>query len=255
MMLLVDVGNTQTLLGLRDDKGLIKVWRMATDVRRTADEHRAFLRSCFDLASIDINSLDAAVVASVVPEIQPALFAALRTFVAEQLLIVGPGVKTGVAIRVDQPKEVGADRIVNAAGAFDLYRKALIVVDFGTAATFDVVAEDGAYLGGAIAPGLQASHDALVRRTSRLRRVELIKPQRAIGRTTEEAMQSGIFYGYAGLITGLVTRLRSEYPEIAMVVATGGLARPMAEICDVIDSVEMDLTLHGLWCIWQRHGG
>jgi type III pantothenate kinase len=255
MMLLVDVGNTQTLLGLRNNEGLIKVWRMATDVRRTADEHRAFLRSCFDLASIDIHSLDAAVVASVVPEIQPALFAALRTFVAEQLLVVGPGVKTGVAIRVDQPKEVGADRIVNAAGAFDLYQKALIVVDFGTAATFDVVADDGAYLGGAIAPGLQASHDALVRRTSRLRRVELVKPQRAIGRTTEEAMQSGIFYGYAGLITGLVTRLRSEYPEIAMVVATGGLARPMAEICDVIDVVEMDLTLHGLWCIWQRHGG
>ncbi len=255
MMLLVDVGNTQTLLGLRQGDELIKVWRMATDVRRTADEHRAFLRSCFDLSAIDIEHLENAVVASVVPEIQPALFAALRTFVGERLLVVGPGVKTGVAIRVDQPKEVGADRIVNAAGAFDLYGKPLIVVDFGTAATFDVVAEDGAYLGGAIAPGLQASHDALVRRTSRLRRVELIQPQRAIGRSTEEAMQSGIFYGYAGLITGLVDRLRSEYPKIEMVVATGGLARPMAEICDVIDAVEMDLTLHGLWCIWQRHGG
>lgn len=255
MMLLVDVGNTQTLLGLRDRDRLVKVWRMATDVRRTADEHRAFLRSCFDLADIDIADLRDAVVASVVPEIQPPLFAALRTFVGERLLVVGPGVKTGVAIKVDQPKEVGADRIVNAAGAFDLYRKPLIVVDFGTAATFDVVAGDGAYLGGAIAPGLQASHDALVRRTSRLRRVELVQPPRAIGRSTEEAMQSGLFYGYAGLITGLVERLRSEYSEIEVVIATGGLARPMAEICDVIDAVELDLTLHGLWCIWRRHEG
>jgi type III pantothenate kinase len=255
MMLLVDVGNTQTLIGLRDEERLHKVWRMATDVRRTADEHRAFLRSSLELAGMHEQPFKAAVVASVVPEVQPALLAALRTFVGDRVLVVGPGVKTGVAIRVDHPKEVGADRIVNAAGAFDLYERSLIVVDFGTAATFDVVAEDGAYLGGAIAPGLQASHDALVRRTSRLRRVELVEPVRAIGRTTEEAMQSGMFYGYAGLISGLVKRLRDEYPKVDLVVATGGLARPMAAICDVIDEVELDLTLHGLWCVWQRHGG
>jgi type III pantothenate kinase len=255
MMLLIDVGNTQTVIGLRGDNGINQVWRMATDVRRTADELRAFLRTSFDLDGVDGSALNAAVVANVVPEIQPALLAALSSFVGERILVVGPGVKTGVAIRVDHPKEVGADRIVNAAGAYDLYKTALIVVDFGTAATFDVVADDGAYLGGAIAPGLQASHDALVKRTSRLRRVELIQPARAIGRTTEEAMQSGIFYGYAGLITGLVSRLREEYPKVEKVIATGGLARPMANICDVIDAVEIDLTLHGLWCIWCRHGG
>jgi type III pantothenate kinase len=204
---------------------------------------------------VDIRAITAACVASVVPEVQPALLAALRAFVGEKLLVVGPGTKTGVAVRVDHPKEVGADRIVNAAGAFDLFGCALVVVDFGTAATFDVVAEDGGYMGGAIAPGLQASHDALVRRTSRLRRVELVPPSRAIGRTTEEAMQSGIFYGYAGLITGLVARLRNEYPAVRMVVATGGLARSMASICSVIDKVEPDLTLHGLWCIWRRHNG
>jgi type III pantothenate kinase len=252
-MLLVDVGNTQILVGLRDDSGLVQAWRMATDVRRTADEYRAFLRSSFELASIDSSRFEAAVVASVVPEVQPSLLAALSTFVGDKLLLVGPGVRTGVAIRVDSPKEVGADRIVNAAAAFDLYAKPLIVVDFGTATTFDVVAADGAYLGGAIAPGLQASHDALVRRTSRLRRVDLVEPARAIGRSTEEAMQSGMFYGYAGLITGLVSRLREEAPEVELVVATGGLARPMAALCTVIDAVEMDLTLHGLWVIWARH--
>ena len=256
MMLLIDVGNTQTVVGLRHpDEGLQRVWRMATDPRRTADEYRAFLRISFDLGGVDCGELEAAVMASVVPEVQPALTAALRTFVGDQLLVVGPGVRTGVAVRVDTPKEVGADRIVNAAGAFDLYGCSLIVVDFGTAATFDVVDSDGAYMGGAIAPGLQASHDALVRRTSRLRRVELVQPERAIGRSTEQAMQSGIFFGYAGLINGLVARLRQEHPAIERVVATGGLARPMATICDVIDAVEPDLTLHGLWCIWRRHGG
>jgi type III pantothenate kinase len=253
MMLLVDVGNTHTVYGLRDDEQVIARWRQATDGRRTADEHRVFLRGCFSESGYDFDGLTSACLASVVPEATEPLCDALRNLVgAESLLVVGPGVRSGVPVRVDNPREVGADRIVNAAGAFDLCRSGLIVVDFGTATTFDVVAEDGAYLGGAIAPGLQSSHDALVRRASKLRRVDVAAPSRATGRTTEEAMQSGLYFGYAGLVSGLVKRLRAEHKAVRTVVATGGLARAMAAVCPEVDEVIEDLTLHGLWCIWHR---
>jgi type III pantothenate kinase len=253
MMLLVDVGNTHTVYGLRSARELVARWRQSTDGRRTADEHRVFLRGCFSASGFDLDAVNSACIASVVPEATEPLCLALRSMVGDQeLLVVGPGVRTGVPVRVDHPREVGADRIVNAAGAFDLYASALIIVDFGTATTFDVVAEDGAYLGGAIAPGLQSSHDALVRRASKLRRVDVAAPSRATGRSTEEAMQSGLYFGYAGLVSGLVKRLLAEHKAVRKVVATGGLAQAMAAVCPEVNEVVEDLTLHGLWCIWHR---
>ncbi|MAO85181.1 MAG: pantothenate kinase [Myxococcales bacterium] len=253
MILLVDIGNTQTVYGVHDGTCLQQSWRQATDSRRTVDEHRAFLRPIFEDAEIHPRSVRGICIASVVPEALGAAQQALEMLTRCSAMVVGPGLKTGVPIRVDNPREVGADRIVNVAGAWNRHRCALIVVDFGTATTFDVIDRDGAYRGGAIAPGLQTSLDALVRRTAKLRQVEICAPPQVTGRTTEQAMQSGLFYGYAGLVEGLVQQLKNENPEVERVLATGGLASTLHPVVPAIHEVVEDLTLHGLWCIYNRN--
>lgn len=253
MILLVDMGNTHTVYGLHDRRELCCSWRQATELRRTADEHRSFLGPIFAEFGHQPASVTGICIASVVPEALPAAKTALEKLTGVKALVVGPGMKTGVPIKVENPREVGADRIVNVAGAWDLFRESLLVVDFGTATTFDVVGEGGAYLGGAIAPGLETSLEALVRRTAKLRQVEISAPERATGRTTEQAMQAGLFYGYAGLVEGLVNRLKSENPGLSRVVATGGLAPVLKPAIPAIDKVEEALTLHGLWCIFNRN--
>lgn len=253
MILLVDIGNTQTVYGVHDGQRLQQSWRQSTESRRTADEYRSFLQPVFSEAGLEPSTIQGVCMASVVPEALPAAQQAIEMLTGCEALVVGPGLKTGVPIRVENPREVGADRIVNAAGAWDLHRTALLVVDFGTATTFDVVDREGAYRGGAIAPGLQTSLDALVRRTAKLRQVEICAPPQVTGRTTEQAMQSGLFYGYAGLVQGLVDQLKRDNPEVQKVLATGGLARVLHPVVPAIHEVVDDLTLHGLWCIYKRN--
>ena len=253
MILLVDIGNTQTVYGVHHGGRLQQSWRQATETRRTVDEHRAFLRPIFADSGLQPEAVQGICIASVVPEALPATQQAIEMLTGCDALVVGPGLKTGVPIRVENPREVGADRIVNVAGAWNLHQCSLIVVDFGTATTFDVIDREGAYRGGAIAPGLQTSLDALVRRTAKLRQVEICAPPQVTGRTTEQAMQSGLFYGYAGLVEGLVQQLRSENPDVERVLATGGLAKVLQPVVPAIHEVVEDLTLHGLWCIFNRN--
>lgn len=253
LLCVVDVGNTHTVVGVYDGEALLHTWRLRTDRERTTDEWGLNLKALFDMAGIDLGSVGGMAIASVVP---PALHAirraSQRTFGAEPL-VVGPGVKTGVPIRYDNPREVGADRIVNAVAAFSRLKRACIVVDFGTATTFDCISQKGEYLGGAIAPGLRISLDALVSRAAKLPRVEIGVPERAIGRSTEEAMQSGILYGYAALTDGLVRRLAAEMGGDVAVIATGGFAATVAAHAGSIQAVEPNLTLEGLRLIFLRN--
>lgn len=255
MLCVADVGNTHTVIGIYQENVLVHRWRVRTDKDRTTDEWGLMFSSFFSQDDLDINSVGGMAISSVVPPAIHALRRAGQRYFKTEALVVGPGVKTGIAIRYDNPKEVGADRIVNAVAAFTRVRKACIVVDFGTATTFDCISEKGEYLGGAIAPGLRISLDALVSRAAKLPRVEIGKPDQAIGRSTEEAMQSGILYGYAGLVDRLVDKLGEAMGVEVAVIATGGLSGVIAAESDTIDMVDQDLTLDGLRIIYERNRG
>ncbi|HUT78688.1 MAG TPA: type III pantothenate kinase [Polyangia bacterium] len=255
MLLVVDVGNTHTVLGLYDGERLAHHWRVRTDRDRTTDEWGLTLKALFDLEDLKLDAVAAMAVSSVVPPAIHALRRAGSRYFGVEPLVVGPGVKTGLAIRYDNPREVGADRVVNAVAAFARVRGPCIVVDFGTATTFDCISADGAYLGGAIAPGIGIALDALVTRATKLPRVEIARPRAALGRTTEESMQSGVLYGYVALVDGLVERLIAEMAtdtEVA-VIATGGLAGTIAAESRTIKTVDGDLTLEGLRLIHLRN--
>ena len=253
MLLVIDVGNTNTVLGIYQGDVLKKDWRVGTDKNRTVDEYAMLINNLFSLSALRFDDLNGVIVSCVVPPMLNTLERLCRQYFKLTAQIVGPGMKTGMPIHYDNPKEVGADRIVNAVAAYDKHKSALIVVDFGTATTFDVISSDGAYQGGAIAPGVGISAEALFTRASKLPRVEFSRPPQIIAKNTVNSMQSGIFFGYVGLVEGIVGRMQKELDGQAKVIATGGLAEPIAAATDFIDQVEPFLTLEGLRILYQRN--
>ncbi len=251
MLLVMDVGNSTTAIGVVGDDRVADRWRVSTVTERTADEYRLLLRGL--LTAIEL-PLEGAAVSSVVPAATSAVQLAARDLVDGPVVVVGPGVRTGLAIHTDNPREVGADRVVNAVAAIDRYGAPVVVVDFGTATTVDVVGPAGAYLGGMIAPGLEVSMDGLVGHTAALRRVELVAPPQAIGRNTVTAIQSGLLYGHAGMIDRAIDMIASEIEARPAVVATGGLAPVVAPLCRTEIVVDDSLTLDGLRIIYRRQG-
>ena len=253
MLLVVDVGNTNIVVGLYKDRDLIASWRISSDRRRTPCEIAALLKSLLEMEGIAPEGVDGAVMSSVVPPLTSTVVKAVKMLFNISPLVVGPGVKTGMPILVDNPKEVGTDRIVNAVAAYHKYGGPLVVVDFGTATTFDVVSVKGEYLGGAIAPGIGISMEALFRETAQLPKVDFERPKNVIGKNTVESMQSGIFYGYVCLVDGMIDLIQKEFDLPLKVVATGGLAESVASMSRTIQKVEPWLTLEGLRIIYQKN--
>lgn len=253
MILAIDVGNTQTVLGLFKDEALEAHWRISSNAALTADELRVKVGALLDASGHGWSHVDRVIISSVVPRLTSAYddLALEATGVAP--MVVGPGLKTGVAIKYGNPHEVGADRIVNAVAAFAAHGGPVIVVDFGTATTIDVVDADGAYLGGAIAPGVETSAEALFSKAARLSKVDLEPPARVIGQTTRESVQAGLLLGEAAMVDGLVRRAWSELGTETPVVMTGGLAERMAGLCETCTAVDPDLTLRGLMLIYARN--
>jgi len=250
MLLAVDIGNTDTTLGVFEGDKLHTAWHMATDIRRMVDEYAALLLNLLQHKGLDISDIKEVALCSVVPPLIATFEQLFQRYFHISPLVVGAGVKTGVRVRMDNPREVGADRIVNAVAAHRLYGGPIIIVDLGTATTFDTVSKEGDYLGGAIAPGIVTAAETLFTRAAMLPRVELLHPKQAIGTNTIAAMQSGIIFGYVGLIEGIVARIQQELGEKAKVVATGGFAEVIAKETKVIDEVNPDLTLLGLRLIY-----
>ena len=250
MLLAVDIGNTNIAFGIFDGEQFCATWRMATGVNRTADEYAALLLNLLHHQGLEASDIKEAALCCVVPPLLTTFEELCQRYFHLSPLVVGAGVKTGVRIRMDNPREVGADRIVNAAAAHHLYRGPVIIVDLGTATTFDTVSEEGDYLGGAIATGIGTAAEALFTKTTALPRVELVHPERAIGTSTIAAMRSGVVFGYVGLVEGIVARIQQELGEKARVVATGGYAGLIARETAVIDEVNPDLTLVGLRFIY-----
>jgi len=253
MLLAIDIGNTDTTLGVFDGEELRATWHLATSIHRMSDEYAALLLNLMRQQGLDIPDIKAIALCSVVPPLISTFDELFQRYFHISPLVVGVGVKTGVRIRMDNPKEVGADRIVNAAAAHHLYGGPVIVADLGTASTFDTVSKEGDYLGGAIAPGIFTAAEALFTRAALLHRVELTRPKRAIGTNTIAAMQSGIIFGYVGLVEGIVARIQQELGEKAKVVATGGAAKLIAKETKVIDVVNPDLILIGLRLVYQMN--
>jgi type III pantothenate kinase len=249
-ILVVDVGNTNIVLGIYEGDTLAHSWRLATARDRTADEYGVLAQQL----TVGIpKPLDGAIVSSVVPPLNSAIEFMVRKYFEVTPLFVEAGVKTGIAVAVDNPLEVGADRIVNSVAAYEKHGGPLIIVDFGTATTFDVVTKDGKYVGGVIAPGINISAEALFARASRLPRVDIRRPPAVIGTNTVVNMQSGLYFGYLGLVDGIITRMKREVPDVKRVIATGGLASLFADDSETIEEVDPDLTLRGLKIIWDRN--
>lgn len=251
MLLAIDVGNSKVAYGIFDSGKLKTHLSTATSIHRSSDEYASLLFNLLPYHGVAKDDIKDAVLCSVVPPLVPVFEELCQRYFKSVLLVVEPGVKTGVRINMDNPQEVGADRIVNAAAAYDLYGGPAIVIDMGTATTFDVISEDGSYIGGAIAPGMEAATEALFTRTARLPRIELVRPKNAIGKNTVAAMQSGVIFGYVGLVEGLVGRLSRELGGKPRVIATGGYADVIAKETKVIEVVNHDLTLHGLQFIYH----
>lgn len=249
MLLAIDVGNTNITLGVFDGDALSATWRLSTERSKTSDEYSAALMQMLQLRDMAAQQIDAVALCSVVPPLTPTFVDLCKTHFGVEPLVVGAGTKTGVRILYDNPRDVGADRIVDAAAALRLYGGPVIVVDIGTATVFDAVTANGDYLGGAIAPGMVIASDALFSSTSQLRRVELVGPATAIGRNTIHAIQSGVVLGYADLVRGMVARFDAELGGGAKVVATGGLAHILEAEAGVFDDINPDLTLMGLMLI------
>ncbi len=253
MLLAIDIGNTDTTLGVFEGEKLGSTWHMSTSIHRTVDEYAALLLNLLRHQGLDTSDIKQAALCSVVPPLTNSFEELFQRYFHISPLVVGAGVKTGVRIRMDNPREVGADRIVNAAAAHHLYGGPIIITDFGTATTFDTVSKEGDYLGGAIAPGILTAVESLFTRAAMLPRVELSRPKHAIGTSTVTAMQSGIIFGYVGLVEGIVARIRQELGQEAKVVATGGAAHLIAKETAVIEEVNPNLTLTGLRLIYYMN--
>ena len=257
MVLVIDVGNTNIVLGIYDKKKLLMDWRLSTDFKRTADEYGIQVMELFAHSQIDVSNIEGVIISSVVPNIMYSLEHMIRKYFNIEPIVVGPGVKTGVNIRYDNPKEVGADRIVNAVAAFEIYKRALIIIDFGTATTFCALTKNGDYLGGTICPGIKIASEALFERAAKLPRVELVKPGTVLCKNTVSSMQAGIIYGYIGQVNYIVSKMKKEMmalgEEEPMVIATGGLAKLINEESGSIDKIDSYLTLEGLRIIYEKN--
>ena len=257
MLLAIDVGNSNIVLGVFEGTRLEHSWRLATIRERTADELGLLIEGLFANRHIDHGRIDGIILGSVVPPLTSTMQWMAKRYFNLPVLTIEPGVKTGMPILYDNPAEVGADRIVNAVAAYEQFGRAagrpMVVLDFGTATTFDAVSARGEYLGGAICPGVQISADALFQRAARLPRIDVRKPATVVGRTTVGAMESGLFYGYVGMVEGLIRRMSDELGGNALCVATGGLADAIAPETALIQHVDPDLTLHGLRIVWERN--
>ncbi len=253
MLLVVDVGNTQTHLGAFRGEELVHDWRFATVRDSTADELGAVLRSLLELRDLSFGDLDASILSSTVPQLRPEWTAMAERYLGHEMPVVGPGLRTGMPIRMDNPREVGADRLVNAVAAYERFRGPCVIVDFGTAITYDVVGAAGEYVGGIIAPGVEISIEALTSRAAAIPKIDLTPPRALIGKSTVEAIRSGVIYGFASQVDGMVGRLREELGDGTAAVATGGLANAIVPFCDLIDEVDPLLTLTGLRLIYERN--
>jgi type III pantothenate kinase len=253
ILLTIDVGNTNTVLGVYRGADLLAHWRLETNEYRTSDEYAVLLRQLCEMRELDLASVTDAILASVVPPTARALEELCREHLKVPLLVVGPGIKTGMPILYENPREVGADRIVNAVAAYDKVKAGCIVVDFGTATTWDVVTPKGEYLGGVIAPGIKVSSDALYARASKLPRIEIARPGAVVGRNTVSSMQSGVYYGYSGMVDRVVERIRQEVAFETRCIATGGLAGLLAVESGTIDETDEMLTLRGLQLLFERN--
>ena len=255
MLLAIDVGNTQTHVGMFDGEELAAHWRFATVRFATADELATRMVGLLLLRDLSLKDVDAAIVSSVVPSLAHEYDQLIERYLAGSGMLVGPWLKTGMPIRIDNPSELGADRLVNAVAAYDRVGAACIAVDFGTAINYDVVSGEGEYLGGVISPGIEVSLEALAARAARLPRVDIEAPRHAIGKGTREAIQSGVVYGYAGQVDAVLGRLREELGEEATAIATGGFASAIVPFCEQVDEVDDLLTLTGLKLVFERNSG
>lgn len=253
MLLAVDIGNTNVVLGLYEQEKLVQTFRVATVRSRTEDEYAVLLQQLLSLRQLTAKAVSAAIIASVVPQLTDVLVSAIRQAVGREPLIVGPGLKTGMPVLYDNPHDVGADRVVDAIAAYARYQSGVIVVDFGTATTFNCVSPKGEYLGGVIVPGVKVSLEGLMQSAAKLRPVELTAPPRVLGRNTTHALQSGVIHGYAAMVDGLVDRLIDELGFPCKVIATGGLATLIGKHARRIEELDQNLTLEGLRILYDRN--
>jgi type III pantothenate kinase len=253
VLLVVDVGNTQTHLGTFRGEQLLHDWRFATIRESTADELGAALRNLLALRDLGFGDLDASILSSTVPQLRPEWTAMAERYLGHAMPVVGPGLRTGMPIRMDNPREVGADRLVNAVAAYERIGGPCVIVDFGTAITYDVVGEGGEYVGGIIAPGVEISMEALTSRAAAIPKIDLAPPRALIGKSTVEAIRSGVIYGFAAQVDGMIARLRTHLGADTAAIATGGLASAIVPFCELIEDIDEMLTLTGLRVIFERN--
>lgn len=254
MLLLVDVGNTNIVLGVYEGDNLIHSFRVSTDINKTSDEYGAVISQLFRIENLDLSQIKDVIISSVVPEVMHALENFVYKYINKTPMVVGPGVKTGINIKYENPSQVGADRIVNAVAGYEKYGAPLIIIDFGTATTFCYINGKGEYMGGAITPGVKISSEALFQRASKLHKVEIVKPKTVVGKNTTAAIQAGIFYGYVGMVDNIVEKMIEESGEKNVkVIATGGLSGLIVPEAKNVHHIDKNLTLEGLKIIYEKN--